>query len=399
MKRPLLVALLLITLMPCMNAQKKEMDQARTFIKSGKNLEKAENMMNQLLKDSANRKNEKIYLVLFDAIRAQYEQGNEKLYLHQKYDTLNLFKAVRRMFRTLETLDTLDASPDKKGRVRLKYRKKHAELLMAHRNNLYNGGVFQMFKREYADAYDYFDAYIDCARQPLFAEMKIDSTDHRLPLAAYRALFCGFQLQDTAMTLKHSQLALRDTANQSYVLQYLAETYRHMGNRKQYLHTLRKGFDHDPEFPYFYPRLLELYSEEHQGDSALAVVNRLLEKNDSSEIYLFAKSSVLLNNGSYAECITICDTLIARNDSLADAYLNAGLAYTNLAVEMDKVSKSRTKRSQIKDYYRKAKPYLERGRVLAPDQKDKWARALYDVYLNLNMGKQFDEMDRILKKG
>ena len=355
-------------------------------------------MMSQLLNDSANRKNEKIWLVLFDAIRAQYEQGNERLYLHQKYDTLSLFNSVRKMFRTLETLDTLDATPDKKGRVRLKYRKKHSALLMAHRNNLYNGGVFQMLKHQYADAYDYFDTYIDCARQPLFAEENIDSADHRLPLAAYRALFCGYQLQDTAKTLKYHHLALRDTANRSYVLQYLAETYRHSGQNKKYLRALQDGFRAAPEFPYFFPRLLEAYSATHQPDSALAVANRLLEANDTSEIYLFAKSNVLLDIGRYAECITICDTLIARNDSLADAYLNAGLAYTNLAVEMDKVSKSRTKRTQIKDYYRKAKPYLERYRALAPDQKEKWAHALYNVYLNLNMGKQFAEVDRLLNK-
>ncbi len=398
MKRTIIAAIFLIAFLPCMNAQKKEMDQARTFIKSGKNLDKAEKMMSQLLNDSANRKNEKIWLVLFDAIRAQYEQGNERLYLHQKYDTLSLFNSVRKMFRTLETLDTLDATPDKKGRVRLKYRKKHAALLMAHRNNLYNGGVFQMLKHQYADAYDYFDTYIDCARQPLFAEENIDSADHRLPLAAYRALFCGYQLQDTAKTLKYRHLALRDTANRSYVLQYLAETYRQAGQDKKYLCALQQGFNADPEFPYFFPRLLEAYSATHQPDSALAVANRLLETNDTSEIYLFAKSNVLLDIGRYAECITICDTLIARNDSLADAYLNAGLAYTNLAVEMDKVSKSRTKRTQIKDYYRKAKPYLERYRALAPDQKEKWAHALYNVYLNLNMGKQFAEVDRLLNK-
>ena len=391
------MALLLITLIPCMNAQKKEMDQARAFIKSGKNFDKAEQLMTRLLKDSANWQNEKIYLVLFEAIRKQYEQGNEKLYLRQKYDTLNLFVSVRKMFNTLQTLDSLDAKPNKKGRVNLKYRQKHAAFLMSHRANLYNGGVFQMLKQNYADGFDFFDTYIDCARQPLFSNEKLDSTDQRLPLAAYRALYCGFHLQDTLKTLKYRDLALRDTANRSYVLQYLAETYRLMGNQKQYVCSLRSGFSHEPTFPYFYPRLLEHFTQNNQPDSALAVVDRLLEYNDTNEVFLFAKSNVLLNIGHYAECIAICDSLIARNDSLADAYLNAGLAYSNLAVEMDRISKSRTKRSQIKGYYKKALPYLERFRALAPDQKDKWAPALYNVYLNLNMGKQFDEMDRLLK--
>ena len=42
--------------------------------------------------------------------------------------------------------------------------------------------------------------------------------------------------------------------------------------------------------------------------------------------------------------------------------------------------------------------YMERYRQLAPRQQDKWAPALYKIYLNLNMGKQFDEIDKLLKK-
>ena len=40
---------------------------------------------------------------------------------------------------------------------------------------------------------------------------------------------------------------------------------------------------------------------------------------------------------------------------------------------------------------------MERYRELAPDQKDKWAAALYNIYLNLNMGKKFEEIVGILK--
>ncbi len=41
---------------------------------------------------------------------------------------------------------------------------------------------------------------------------------------------------------------------------------------------------------------------------------------------------------------------------------------------------------------------MERYRKLAPQQKQKWGPALYRIYLNLNMGKQFDEIDRLLKE-
>lgn len=37
---------------------------------------------------------------------------------------------------------------------------------------------------------------------------------------------------------------------------------------------------------------------------------------------------------------------------------------------------------------------MERYRKLAPNEKDKWVPILYTIYLNLNMGKEFDEIDR-----
>ena len=41
---------------------------------------------------------------------------------------------------------------------------------------------------------------------------------------------------------------------------------------------------------------------------------------------------------------------------------------------------------------------MERYRELRPDEKEKWAAALYNIYLNLNMGKEFLEIDRLLRE-
>ena len=56
----------------------------------------------------------------------------------------------------------------------------------------------------------------------------------------------------------------------------------------------------------------------------------------------------------------------------------------------------RKNKKEITEVYRQALPYMEKYRALAPDEKKKWAPALYRIYLNLNMGKQFEEIDRII---
>ena len=154
---------------PCLTwAQKKELSQARSYIKSGKDFDKAERLMTDLLKkDTASRSNERVYLTWYDAVRGQYDQANMRLYLKQKQDTAAFFDLNLRMFTILERLDSLDMRPDKKGRIDLDYRNKHAALLNSYRPNLFAAGSYHLRKAAYQQAFKYFESYIDCARQPI----------------------------------------------------------------------------------------------------------------------------------------------------------------------------------------------------------------------------------------
>lgn len=374
-------------------AQRKELSQARSYVKSG-NYDAAENLMTKLLKDSANRSNEKIYLTWYDAVRGKYDQGNEKLYLKQKYDTTALFTNVRKMFQILESLDSLDMRPDKKGRVNPAYRDRHAAYLDIVRPNLFNGGSFYVRKGKWKEAYDYFETYMDCTRQPLFSAFGYDSIDSRLPEAAYWATYCGYKMNDPVLTLRYRKLALADSARADFTLQFIAEARRWLNDDELYLATLQEGFRRYPTFAYFFPRLIDAYTGMGQYDRALAVADSALAVNDSSELFLFAKSSALLRLERYSECIEWSARLIAINDSLPEPYFNAGTAYLNMASGMN----ARKDKRLVKAAYQNARFYFERYRQMMPDQKQKWAPALYRIYLNLNLGRQFDEIDRLLNE-
>ena len=82
-----LILLLLTMITPCLWAQKKELSQARSYIKSGKDYDKAEKLMTGLLANPNHRTNIKVYATWYDAVSGQYAQANEKLYLKQAYDT------------------------------------------------------------------------------------------------------------------------------------------------------------------------------------------------------------------------------------------------------------------------------------------------------------------------
>lgn len=391
-----LALLFLIILTPCCYAQKKEISQAQTIVKSGKNLAQAEQQMRKLLKDSINQKNIKVWVILTEAVRGQYLAGNERMYLRQQQDTAALFKLALKMFGDYQSLDSVDALPDKKGRVHLKYRNSNSAFLNIYRPNLYNGGVFFLRKQNYKEAFSMIDAFLDCQRQPLFENYHYER-DTLNRTAAFWTVLCGYQTGDHEMALKYKDLALQDTLHLESCFQYLAEIYKQQGDKPNYEWSLVKGFECNPSSSYFFPRLIDYYNTSNQTERAMTIVNDALQTNDSSELFLFAKSNLLLNQGDYDECIAICDTLITRNDTLADAYYNAGVAYVNKAFLLEKGKVDVKQRREIRQLYQKALPYMERYRALAPQEKDKWAAALYNIYLKLNMGKQFEEIDQMLR--
>ena len=390
----LLTALLAWSPSHC-HSQRKEISQVRTYLKSGKDYDKAENLLTGLLRNPANSDNPVILQLLYQTVEKQYESANERLYLKQKQDTAAFFLLVNRLFEIGESLDSLDARPDKKGKTKLTYRDEHSEQLNALRPNLFAGGRYHVRKGNYATAYDYFERYMDCATQPLFSKYDYKKTDPRISEAAYLSVYCGHMMNDAVKTLRYRQKALGDTAHAAYTLQYTAEAWKQINDDSLYVSTLREGFSRYPEYPYFFPRLIDYYSARRDYPSAMSIADSALAANDSSVFFLLAKSTLLFNTQDYERCIDYSDRLIQINDSLADAYYNAGSAWLNIALEQ---YDRREKKNIVRASYQKAREYMEHYRLMAPDNSTKWAPALYRIYFNLNMGRQFDEIDKILKK-
>ncbi|MBQ9532488.1 MAG: hypothetical protein IJR71_00795 [Prevotella sp.] len=393
----LFLTVLFLTLTLMAQAQKKEISAAKLNIKNGTNLEAAEKSIRALLTDSTNRQNPKLWLLLQGAVKKQYDVGNEKLYLKQQYDTAQLFIIAKKMFDILESFDSIDVQPDEKGRVLPKYRKKHAEFLDPYRQNIYTGGSFFIRKQKFQDAYNMFETYLECANQPLFESYDYANQDPRMPEAAYWATYSGFKLNKPQLVFRYADLARKDTAHVEYLLQYMSEAYFALGDTARCISILQEGLQAFPTNSYFTPRLVDYYCNEKMFDEALNIVDEAIQNHEDNWIYRFAKSTIFLNTGRLEECIALCDELIETNENLTDAFHNAGMAYYQLAQNKWKeIDGDRQRREEVLDLYRRALAYLERYRSLAPEASAKWAMPLYTIYLNLNMGTEFDEMEKIV---
>ena len=267
-------------------AQKKEISKAKDDVKAGKSLAEAEASMRKLLTDSANKDNEKIWLVLFDAVRKQYETVNEQMYLKQKADTSKLFLAAYRMFGVLEGLDSVEWNLKGMQQAKMKYRKRHAEYLNALRGNLYNGGLFFIGKNDYKNAYNLFEAYIDCARQPIFAAYDYQNKDKRIGTAAFYTVYCGYKQSDAKRTLNYADVAQKDTARLAMTYQYMAETYRQKADTANFVEVLESGFAHYPQSKYFFSHLFDYYYKQSKYDVATALCDDAIEADTVSYTHL-----------------------------------------------------------------------------------------------------------------
>ena len=394
--RTIIIILSLMSAVGCL-AQRRQLQEARLILKGDKDYDKAEKMMVALLNDSTHleyRDNPRIYDMWLQSVEKQYGQLNEKMYKKQEVDTTMLFDLTRRLFTIGECLDSIDMRPDKKGRVSPQYRKDNAARLVTYRPNLFFGGTYHLRKGDLEKAYDFFERYIDCARQPLFEDYDLMNSDARMGEAAYWATYSGYRMNDPVLTLRYAKQARRDTVKLENTLQLTAEAWTKLRDDSSYVATLWDGFCHFPKSAYFFPRLLDYYNSKSNYEKALKIADDALKTDSTSQLFLLAKSTMLLNLGRYAQCLECSDKLIALYPDAADAYFNAGTACLNIALGMD----PRNNKKQIRKMYQKALPYMENYRKLAPQETQKWGDALYRIYFNLNMGKQFDEIDKILKK-
>ena len=375
-------------------AQRRQLQEARSIIKSGKNYDQAEKMMTSLLKDSANRNNPRIYEMWLISVEKQYDQVNEEMYKKHVVDTTKFFSLTRRIFTIGERLDSLDMRPDKKGRVSPSYRSDNARRLVTYRPNLYFGGTYHLRKDELKTAYDCFEMYLDCARQPLFTGYDFEKNDPQMGTVAYWATYTGYRMSDPVLTLRYAKEARRDTSKLENTLQFVAQAWLKLKDNDSYVATLQEGVSLFPMSSYFFPRLMDYYMEKGNYEKGLSYAEEALKSDSLNELFLLAKSTMLLNLGRYDECLATSERLILENNRMAEAYYNAGTACLNIALNLD----PRRYRKQIRRMYQKAQPFMESYRKLMPEAKYKWGPSLYRIYFNLNLGKQFDEIDKILKK-
>lgn len=380
----------------------KEYRAIRALLKAN-NGDGALNSVRECMKNEKFREDPELYHYGFAAYVKKNNALNEQAYLKQNLDTAALFNSVYGAFEFAMRCDTFDSRPDEKGRTDARYRKDHGPALSRLYTNLKNGGLYFIAKGNFPEAYKFFAMYIDAPRLPFFDKEMEEEDSLRIVRAAYWATVCAYQMKDAGMFFAYHEKALPDTAYRAKEMELAADMYAMKGDAEKRAECLRRGVAEFPTNYYFFSNLLDYYNERDMFGEALALSDSMLAADPRSVISLYGKSIVYLKMKRYDDCIAVSESLLQNDSTYAEVYYNIGASYYAKAAELDNMVRADMDMAEMRGIkresdklYRTALPYLEQYREMASGNIDRWGRPLYRIYLTLNMGGKFEEIDRLL---
>lgn len=408
MPKKLLLLLCLTLLLPLtpVSAQ-KALRSVRDLLKAGKASE-ALTQIAKLEKDSTISQEPRLYHYGVEANIALNNAQNEKAFLKQNYDTAQFFSSTYGICHYVLKADSAEQQQlNTKGKTSKKIRssaKSAKEYLHKYYKNLNAGGRYYYRKKNYAEAGKYLRLALDIPTLKLWGEDTTVTEKPHYVETATLLLRAAFQQKDFPLLLKYKDIALRDTsASRPIVLETLARTYEAQGDTTNYLSTIHEGLHEYPKTPYFFTEMADYYAEHGDYTATLQLADSLLLTDTTNLYFLSAKSLALMNLGRDTESIATSKRILAIDSTLAEVYYYTGAAYCNLAddVQLPTTINSRAyKQADAKrtGYYKAACPYLEKYRQLVPAAKEKWAPLLYNVYLAMNQGDKFEEIQHIMSE-
>ena len=372
---------------------KKDLVTVKGNIKSGKDLEKTENIVRKHLADSAFHGDVHLWQTLCDVLKRAYEVGNEKMYLKLPTDTTCLIKTGKRMFLAYEKLDSIYLLPDGRITSNASLRRRNATYLTPFRPNIFIGGIYFMHRKEWREAWECFDIYLQCPVQPLFNEMKLPPADSTACRVAFLSLVTAQKLNNFDYALRYADKSVMSN-HRSQALQILSDMSLNHDDTLHYKQYITEGFRDYPLSDYFFPHLVEYYTTRKMFPEALAVCDTALTVDTLNPMFLLGQNSVYMQTRQYDEAIRSGELLIRQDDTIATPYYNIGyIHYQRAQQALHRKGRSYSLRmKEAQKHFRLCLPFMERYRSLMPADRAHWHPILYEVYLNLNMGKEFREL-------
>lgn len=397
MKTFLLTVLLALAL-PC--TAQKALRPVRTAMKDSKYKE-AIALIAKLRNDTLYRSNPKLCLYAIEANRALNDAENTKLYLKQNYDTIAFFSTTAQIIAEAVRLDSIEKALWQAEERKPKHAKTVCENLQTCFPNLLAAGRYYYRKAKFSEAMPYLRTAIELPQTSVGKEAQLPVDSRTANACLY--LTSAYNTKNFPEVHRYEQEALQDTASAETVMRCLLYTSEAESDDPAYQRLLQECWMRFPAEDEYFIRLVDHYRTGGRNSEVVELSTRQLKRDTTSCAPYMARCIAHFDLKDYDACIADAQSVLRCDTTKADAYYYVGASYVEKAeaVQLPEKVLSASYRKAQKErraLYLQAEKWLEDYRRVAPDAEKQWAPLLYKVYLALNRGKKFAEIEKLCKE-
>jgi len=382
-------------------AQKSAVSNAERIIKDSKpDFNEARNLIKGALDDAETKDDAKTWYVAGQIEDAQFSAENTKQILGQQPNEPVMYEALGNILPYFLKAYDLDGMPNEKGKVKPRYQKNIKSTISANHIYYINGGAYYFDQRDYKKALSYFDQYLDIANLQMFKGEKTAERDSNYMMCQFYAAVAAMQIEDRNLALEKLSRA-KDTPYRQYdVYQYLCYEYEQAKDSVSLEKTLKEGMQLFPDSSYYLLSLINLYIYSNRNDEAVNLLNTAIAQQPNSSQLYHALGSVYESGIKdpakaeeyYAKALELDPNNPSALSNMGRIFYNQGVNKLGEANLISDAKKYNEEKEIAKDFFKKALPYFEKAHQQNPEERE-YMTALRGIYYNLDMSKEFDEME------
>ena len=350
-----------------------------------------------------------MYRYKLDALDALIGVENRKIYLNSKPDTVSFFNYMYELYVTGLQCDSVEqqamATREAEGKkAQQKLRSGVGQTLFPYRKNLLNAGKYYYTKKSYADAFRFFDMYVQTKSADVFQDSKGNSLvadpDDEVDVSVLSVLSAYASSNYSGVTSYLTE-SLKDENLRPQMLEIGVKTYAALTDTTKAVQLLEQGFEAYPEVEYFYVTLVKHYNERGQYEQALQKVQRMTSLKPQQRDYWYVAGTELVLLDRYDEALQSFQQCIDIKADDAEAWASMGsiqlhqahVAYENFNLPKSDPSYNKQKNA-ITQLYRQACNAFEQSRKFDEANTSLWLEGLRETYFKINRGKALKGLEK-----
>ena len=364
-------------------------------------------------------------------VSTQFNPELMKAAQNEPLDTAKFISSLNEMVDYFTKSYVAEHTPDAKGKMpKVKFSPENTRVLLGCQDYFFYAGIFLNQNRDKAGAYEYFNKHLQFVNNPALADKRdslIQAKAQNYAQASYYCSMLAYEMKKWDEVLRQTQelLPKKELLAEAKIPVrnlYLMRFEANLTGKKDtlaYVNDLKHAIDNIEDNQAFMESLVAVYNEKNDVKSAEETANEMVAKNPQSKSAWFIKGYVDMNlKHDYATARNAFDKALELDPNYLEAMANKAYCYINEVVtkrqnggykyagsNLDRVKGQKAvdlynkELKEIRGYFEKALPLMEKVRELAPERSRLWASALEQIYSNLNQKAKAEEMENIMRQG